>query len=430
LGAYHAALSPDGQRLAFHDFRVEGARIAEMPLEPARWQVVPAVRSQPAAYTDPLLSQEPGARTIGAVLPDSGITQPSLAVARYNPFGHLFNVFSWGLVQSPNGQSVTLGVRSQDLLSTTVAVAGVGYDQSERVGNVSADLSYQGFLPVLDFSVQHGGRRTSVPLDRVSPIDSLVSDQWRYTQFTTGVRLPLNFTRSKYLEGLTLGAHYTQQQVRDYDLPRRRITEIGFGRSLHVAQYSLSYYHQLLRSRRDVAPRWAQSLTAVWRTTPFRAGLQSEQWGVQGSLYFPGLLKHHSLRLRGGYQEHDQDQYQFNSLIFYPRGQSYVSFDKLRTGSVEYRLPVADTHWTLGRWLYIQRIKATGFIDVASGQNTVQTNQGEQTLRRNYLTTGLDVSFVFNPMRLRTPLEVGARTIYNVRTRQWEVQPLVLDIGF
>jgi hypothetical protein len=168
----------------------------------------------------------------------------------------------------------------------------------------------------------------------------------------------------------------------------------------------------------------------VWRTTPFRAGLQSEQWGVQGSLYFPGLLKHHSLRLRGGYQEHDQDQYQFNSLIFYPRGQSYVSFDKLRTGSVEYRLPVADTHWTLGRWLYIQRIKATGFIDVASGQNTVQTNQGEQTLRRNYLTTGLDVSFVFNPMRLRTPLEVGARTIYNVRTRQWEVQPLVLDIGF
>jgi hypothetical protein len=71
-----------------------------------------------------------------------------------------------------------------------------------------------------------------------------------------------------------------------------------------------------------------------------------------------------------------------------------------------------------------------GFVDLAAGESTVQTNQGEQTLRRNYLTTGLDVSFVFNPMRLRTPLEVGARTIYNVRTGQWEIQPLVLDIGF
>lgn len=437
LGAYHAALSPDGQRLAFHDFRAQGARVAEMPLDSARWTAAPVVPATPAAYTDPLLTQEPGLRTLGVIQPnsgaaqsDSGAVRPGLPVARYNRFSHLFNVFSWGLVQSPDGQGVRLGVRSQDLLSTTVAVAGVGYDQAERVGNVFADLSYQGFLPVLDLSVQYGARRTTGFVDRRTPLDSAASDQWRYTQFTTGVRLPLNFTHSKYLEGLTLGAHYSQQQVRGYDLASRRRSEIGFGRSLHVVQYSLSYNHQLLRSRRDVAPRWAQSLTAVWRTTPFGAGLQAEQWGVQGSLYFPGLLKHHSLRLRGGYQQQDQDQYQFSSLVFYPRGQSYVSLDRLQTGSVEYRLPVADTHWALGRWLYIQRIKAMGFLDVANGKGTVATNQGAQTVRETYYTTGLDVSFVFNPMRLRTPLEVGARTIYNLRTGQWEVQPLVLEIGF
>jgi hypothetical protein len=195
-------------------------------------------------------------------------------------------------------------------------------------------------------------------------------------------------------------------------------------------QYSLSYYHQLLRSRRDVAPRWGQSLSTVWRTTPFGAGLQGEQWAVQGNLYFPGLLKHHSLRLRAGYQYLNQTQYQFSSLIFYPRGEAYVSFDKLGTGSVEYRLPVADTHWTLGRWLYIQRIKANGFLDIATGQRRLLTDQGAQTLRNHYSTAGLDLTFVFNPMRLRTPLEAGVRTIYNLRTGQWEVQPLVLEIGF
>ncbi|WP_261990246.1 hypothetical protein [Hymenobacter sp. BT188] len=430
LGAYHAAISPDGRRLAFHDFRVEGARVAEMPLEPTRWTAAPAAPVTPPAYTDPLLTQEPGLRAIGAVVPDSATVPPSLAISRYNRFNHLFNVFSWGLVQSPDGQGVKLGVRSQDLLSTTVAVAGVGFDQTERTGNVFADLSYQGFLPVLDLSVQHGSRRTTGFVDRRAPLDSASTDRWRYTQFTTGVRLPLNFTRSKYLEGLTLGAHYSQQQVRDYDLRSRRLSEVGFAGSLHIVQYSLSYYHQLLQSRRDVAPRWGQNLSAVWRTTPFGVGLQGQQWAVQGNLYFPGVLKHHSLRLRGGYQYHDQSQYQFSSLIAYPRGQSYVSFDKLQTGSVEYRLPVADTHWTLGRWLYIQRIKAGGFLDVATGQRRLATDQGPQNFRSNYTTAGLDVSFVFNPMRLRTPLEVGVRSIYNLRTGQWEVQPLVLDIGF
>ncbi len=102
----------------------------------------------------------------------------------------------------------------------------------------------------------------------------------------------------------------------------------------------------------------------------------------------------------------------------------------MRTGSVEYRLPVADTHWTLGRWLYIQRIKAGSFLDVASGQRRLATDQGPKTFRSSYTTAGLDVTFVFNPMRLRTPLEVGVRSIYNLRTNQWEVQPLVLDIGF
>ncbi len=72
--------------------------MAEMPLEPARWTAAPAAPVTPPAYTDPLLTQEPGVATIGAVVPDSGTVPPSLAVSRYNRFNHLFNVFSWGLV--------------------------------------------------------------------------------------------------------------------------------------------------------------------------------------------------------------------------------------------------------------------------------------------------------------------------------------------
>ncbi|GGE99090.1 hypothetical protein [Hymenobacter cavernae] len=421
LGAYHAAVAPGGQQLAFHDFRAEGARVVTMPLEPRQWTPVPAAAPAPVSYAEPLVAQEPGAARVRAGLPDS--VAPNLGATRYRRLQHPFNVYSWGLVQAPSGQALTLGVRSQDLLNTTQAVVGAGYDQTERVGNVSANLSYQGLFPVFDVMLQHGGRQTSAPIDRNLPVDSVRTDRWQYTRLTAGARLPLNLTRSRYLEALNLGTYYSEEQVRGYDLPVRYRDEVGFGRSLHVVTYSLSYARQLLQSKRDVAPRWAQSLSASWRTTPFAAGLQASQWAVQGGLYVPGLLKHHAVRLRGGYQRQSRESYQFGAAVFYPRGQGYVSFDRLRTGSIEYRLPVADMHWALGRWLYVQRVKAAGFLDVADGQNLGQPTQ-------HYRTAGLDVTFVFNTLRLRVPFEAGTRTIYNQRLGTWEVQPLVLDIGF
>ncbi|MCB2406831.1 hypothetical protein [Hymenobacter lucidus] len=426
LGAYHAAVAPGGQHLAFHDFRAEGTRVAEMPLQPETWPVVTPA-APPAAYTDPLLTREPGVATVGAVLPDSAAPAATpLALARYHRLSHAFNAFSWGLVQAPTGQGLSVGIRSQDILNTTQAVLGVGYDQTERTANVSADISYQGLFPILDLGFQRGGRNVAVHFDQKRPLDSLRSDRWTYNRVTIGGRLPFNLTRSKYQQFLTLGAYYSGEQVQGYDLPGRySFTEVGGSTGLHVLNYTLAYSRTLKQSKRDVAPRWGQALTASWRNTPFGAGLQARQWAAFGSLYLPGIGKHHSLRLRAGYQRQellqDAQQYRFGAAVFYPRGEGYVSFRELQVGSVEYRLPLADTHWELGRLLYVQRIKAMGFFDAAQGTNTTS---------RNFQTAGLDVSFVFNPLRLRTSLEAGVRTIYNLRTGLWEVQPLVLNIGF
>ena len=86
--------------------------------------------------------------------------------------------------------------------------------------------------------------------------------------------------------------------------------------------------------------------------------------------------------------------------------------------------------------MYIQRIKAAGFYDRAEGNREVEVRdvygrlRGYETLNHTYQTTGVDVSFVFNVLRLRSPFEAGFRTIYNITTQQWLVQPLVIDIGF
>ncbi|WBO83687.1 TolB family protein [Hymenobacter yonginensis] len=430
LGAYQAAVSPDGQQLAFHDFRATGARITEMLLQPATWRAVPPASLQAAdagqPYAAALAAREPGAATVvprlgSASRQDSATRYP---VRPYSVLRHAFNVFSWGVVQSPTGNSVSLGLRSQDLLSTTQAVAGVSYDQNERTGAVFGGLSYQGKYPVFDAEINHGGRNAALYIDRArnQPLDSLRADRWQTTRLTAGLRLPLTLTRSKYLSALSLSSYYLLEQVSGYDLPVRFRSEPGPGRPVHALQTTLSFVRQLKMSARDVAPRWGATALFTSRATPFGVGLEARQWGAQGSVYVPGLGKHHSLRLRAGYQSQQQRQYQFASAISFPRGEGYVSFDQLSAASADYYLPLAFPHWSVGRLLYVQRLRATGFLDVAQGRSTGVSGRG------NYRNVGLDVAALFNVLRLRTPLEAGVRLVVDTYTNELVFEPLAFSI--
>lgn len=442
LAGYHATVSPSGTRLAFDDFSATGYRIAEMPLSPANWKPVAGpvqemgLRHFGAGPKGSLAKLEPGAAQGRRILLNDSLLTTRYTPTRFRRLANAFNVYGWGPVIASTGQAISIGLESQDLLSTTQISVGYTYNQTERVGNAYALLSYQGLYPIIDLSFQRGTRSTSLYIDRVEPADSLRSDRWQYNQLTAGLRLPLHLTHSKYAQNLSLSAYYNYQHVTGYDLPIRYITETGSSGALQALTYGFSYSRLLRQSKRDVAPRWGQTLSVAYRNTPFGGKLTAEQWSVQGNLFLPGLAKHHSLRFRAGYQQQAQGTYRFSPLVFYPRGEVYVSDDKISAGSAEYRLPVADTHWSLGRWLYVQRIKAGGFYDVAQGQSRVEVRDGAGSLRgyttrsRTFQTAGLDVSFVFNALRLRNSFEAGVRTIYNRTTGQWLVQPLVIDIGF
>lgn len=430
FGAYHAAVAPGGRTLAFHDERATGARIVEMPLDPATWTPLPtpALADNPGLYpyAETMAAREPAGRQVARLLarPDSGTVAggaPRAGVSRYRPLNHAFNLFSYGLVQAPGGSSVALGLRSQDLLNTAQAFVGLSYDQTERTAAVLGALSYQALPVVLDATMQYGGRNAALYIDRRRPLDSLRRDQWRYARLSAGLRLPLTLTRSKYLQALTLSAYYLHEQVYGYDLPVRTLTDVGPNQALHAVQTSLGYVAQLKLSARDVAPRGGGSLLATWRTTPFATRLQARQVGVQGSVFLPGLARHHALRLRAGYQWQDQARYQFGAAVSFPRGEGYTSFDRLRTASLDYSLPLAYPHLTLGRVLYVQRLRATLFGDVARGEFI-----GRGFI--NYRNVGLDVAALFNVLRLRTPLEAGVRVVYSTYLRQWVVEPLAFDI--
>ncbi|NML67669.1 hypothetical protein HHL22_20910 [Hymenobacter sp. RP-2-7] len=435
-GAYHATVSPDGRHLAFHDYRATGARVVEMPLDPATWLALPTPARQDAPagpYAEKLAAGEPAAPHITALLASPDSVGPRYGVRRYRPLAHAFRLFSYGVVQSPDGANVSLGVRSQDYLSTTQVFAGLLYNQTERTLGATGALSYQGLPVVLDAEISYQGRNAARYFDRARPLDSLRLTQWQVARVLLGGRLPLVLTRGKYLQALTLGAYYLGEQVYNYVAPSRSLYETGPTAPLHAVQTYLSYASQLKQSARDVAPRGGGTLLATYRTTPFGTALQATQVGVQAGLYLPGLGRHHALRLRGGFQYQQQSQYAFASAISFPRVEpDYLSFDRLAVGSADYNLPLAYLHAALGRVLYVQRLRATAFGDFARGSNLLAVQQGRQLVNQRFLTdfynAGVDFWVLFNVFHLRTPLEAGVRIGYSSLRQQVLVQPLAFSV--
>jgi hypothetical protein len=437
-GAYHATVSPDGRHLAFHDYRATGARVVEMPLDPTTWTALPtpARTDAPAdPYAERLAAGEPAAARIASLLASPDSAGPRYGVRRYRPLAHAFRVFSYGVVQSPDGGSVSVGVRSQDFLSTTQAFAGLTYNQTERTAGGTAALSYQGLPVVLDVEASYSGRNTTRYFDRALPLDSLRRTQWQVARLLVGGRLPLVLTRSKYLQSLTLSAYYLHERVYNYAATLRNLSETGPTTPLHALQTGLAYASQLKQSARDVAPRGGATLLATWRTTPFGTSLQASQVGVQAGVYLPGLARHHALRLRGGFQYQHQRQYTFTNAISYPRAEtSYISFDRLAVGSVDYNLPLAYLHLSVGRVLYVQRLRANLFADIAQGNSLLpfrNTATGQIFYSRVYTdftNGGADLMALFNVFHLRTPLEAGVRVAYSSLLRQVVVQPLAFSV--
>ena len=427
LGAYHAAVS--GNRLVVQDFTPDGHRIVDMPLNPSAWTPVGRVPDGAVRYFGPLLNQESG-----PVLLDT-VAASRIPARPYSRLANALNIYSWGPLLASDGQGLSLGIQSQDLLGTTLLAGGYRYDANERTNGYFASLSYRALYPFIDVGVSGGQRRTSSYIDRALPLDSLRRDLWNYTQWNAGLRLPLNLTRSRYRQGLTLSANYGFLTVRDYNLPRSSFGEITNG-TLHTLNYGLNYSALLKQSKRDVAPRKGIAVSAIFRHTPFGGQFQGQLGAVAGSLYVPGIGKHHTLRLRGGYQQQwgrtdTRSLYRFAPGILYPRGADYIAYDQLQIAGAEYHLPLLNPHWALGRWLYIQRIRGVVFTDYAEGSARIPTqNGGFRTVRGYEHTVGADLVFAFNPLRLRIPLEVGVRATYNVRTGEFRYEPLIIDIGF
>ena len=342
FGAFNPALSPDGKTLYFNDYQVDGMQVAQMPYLPDSWKPLEEVTNKAVQYYEPIIDQE---KQISKIEDDKTI---AVKVDKYRNLKHLFNLHSWGVLLTESGNELAVGVRAQDILSTSVLSTGYAFNTFENTGYAYGRLSYQGFFPIIDLEGRIGHRsiRETIITQEKNYADSLVS--WNEGHASLGLRIPLNLTRSKYFQTLTFSSKIGLTKVSDFNFQPREQSQQANG-WLSTLNYSLRYARLLKTSKRDIFSKWGQVLEGGFEHTPLGGDYSGRLGYLQGQIFLPGLFKHHSFYVRGAYQNQDLGlNYRFANQIFYPRGYGYIAFENLYLASFNYALPLFYPDWSVG----------------------------------------------------------------------------------
>jgi hypothetical protein len=333
------------------------------------------------------------------LLDPDAIPSTEFSIKKYSKAGHLFNIHSWAPAAiDVNNYEIKPGISllSQNVLSSAFASLGWEYDLNEETGKYYFNFTYEGLYPALDFETSYGKRKSYT----IDTNNQRIDYSWMQTSFSTNVRVPLNFTTNKYSRFIQPSVEFEYLQL-DMDDE----AEVSFRRSNYKAlSYRLYASNLLKRNFRDINPKWGQVLDLNYRTAPFENDTLGEMFAAETRIFFPGLLKHHSLNFYGGYQKRFDENPLFSSIVNYPRGHNGLYTTQLLSIKSNYAFPIIYPDLSLSSLAYIKRIRTNLFYDYAEGTHFGQTI--------SWQSLGAELFFDFHALRFLAPISFGYRFIY------------------
>lgn len=363
---------------------------------------------------------------------------------KYSKAAHLFHFHSWTLPFGFDLDNVQLypgfSLLSQNMLSTSFLTLGADFSPDKVLERYFAKYSFEGWYPKLDFYIKEGA-------DRIK----LESGPYSRMQIMLGAKatVPFSFYRGLYATGIN-PAFSVQYAVLRYQLDDPTNLDAIQSRTFEQwnVEPSLYVYRLRQRSKRDLYARWGQVLRLGYSSdlsAEFNIGAIA-----YGSLqlYFPGLLKHHSLiignsyqyKFHGDYDSDLQNYYYQNDRIKFPRGETAVFNNRLYSFTADYRFPVAYPDWSLGKFVYIRRINMGLFYDYSQVWTMPESDYFSESYYNNngnhdynsvistginlnnwsvYNSTGGSVYFDVNPLRYEFNMRIGIQAGVNLRTQKY-----------
>ncbi len=405
FGIFDPALAPDRSRIAVTDFTSDGYNVVEYPLNKKSWKPVDAVTNGFVKVYKGNLPEEQG------ILYSDSIPGIDYEEKPFRKWKNIFGFHSWMPFYfdyenfTIQDLPVTLGVTllSQNKLST--AVSSVGYSYRDQEHHLITRFTYKGWYPVFDFYWDYGG---APYIFRDSLQIPLPSTQYYNSTFNTEIYIPLNLTRNRYVRGLYpsltvryRNAHLYNGETGMYDLGRWLLNS------------RLYFYNYTKMARRDIKPRFGQTIDLNYTNAPLNTYHYGTKASVMTGLYLPGIGKHHSIYLRGGWEKQNPKKFLYFNTLPFPRGYSNQVAEKLFVFRGEYFLPLFYPEINFGSLLYIPRFHASVFYDYARGEENYNFNTNTKISGLlNYASLGGKLNMDFNILRFPFPFTLGFQYSY------------------
>jgi len=389
FGACNADLSPNGSKLVYSNYTSSGYSLVETDFKPESWKQLDSIKDYSPSLYKHLVKEESGERLPEQINQKLYVSQP------YRKNQHIFNFHSWApayvnYMSEENGLGVSF--MSQNDLSTATAIVGYKYDRVEKTGKVTADFSWKAWYPIVELKSSYGLR--------AAISDSIGRYTFSETSVSGGVSIPLLFTGGKYYKGMQLSLHSSWKGISNNTSPLQdKLTG-----TIHSMDYSLHLFRYIKKSAKDVYPRWGQTMSLSYRHTPLGSLDLGSIVSAVSRFYFPGIMKHHSIRMDISWQQRNPKKYIYGNQIVYPRGYIVLNEKNMKLYSFNYKFPFLYPDLPVGPLVYIKRLKANLFYD----GGVVSTN----TRTRNVQSMGVELTSDLHFLRFVFPFDIGLRVGY------------------
>ncbi|SET56953.1 hypothetical protein SAMN05444285_11676 [Draconibacterium orientale] len=409
----YPAINPKGT-IALSDYTGDGFRIIEF--KPKKTMALNEVIRGSWPLANSMQQQEPG------VVDFTRVDTTEVFVSQtYNKAKHLFNFHSWAPVfVDPDDYEFLPGVSlmSQNKLGTAFTTLGYKWDTSEKTGHFYGKYTYKGWFPVFDFEVTGGKRASQYWLIReyqnqegqVVKRDTTLQDyKWNETTFNANMRIPLNLSQGAFSRLLQPEVEY---QLAHYGKEQSTPDEFNSG-NYQSLSYRLYYYQLLRKSHQDIYPNFGLALEGNFRHSPWQSNEMGQLAAAAATVYLPGLLKNHGIRLYGGLQDKSSGNlFGFSDAIRFPRGWTKIETEQLQSLSLNYALPLINPDLSIGGITYVRRISATLFADYANLQGGYHGGDAPTKFNVDISSYGVELLGDVNFFRFYAPVKIGVRASY------------------
>jgi hypothetical protein len=289
------------------------------------------------------------------------------------------------------------------------------YNVNEKKIGFGVSGLYSGLFPLLDFGFNYGGRSTSYK-DHEGETEI---SSWQETSANFGIQIPLNLSRGNYQMSLSVGSSLSLTSVSGRTIANSYENSNGL---FFPLSHELHFTRLKKSSFRDFQPQWGQTLSLFYRHTPWKGDYTGNLAAAKIGFYFPGLFRHHSLFIQGGFEGQNPMNYRFSSEILFPRGYNYVFLDSFSKFSINYAFPLAYPDWALDGIFYLKRLRTNLFYDYGTG------HIGQK--RNTFQSLGIEMRIDFHILDLPVELELGLRLAYRLLDRKVHAELILFDLDF